>query len=84
METFLLALILLVCIVMVAFFSSSEASLISVNKIRVRHLEQTGSKSAAAVNRVVGKHEKFFATILLTENLFIILASSVGTVLGIL
>lgn len=83
METFLLALILLVCIVMVAFFSSSEASLISVNKIRVRHLEQTGSKSAAAVNRVVGKHEKFFATILFTENLFIILASSVGTVLVI-
>ena len=30
--------LLLVSVVMVAFFSSSEASLISVNKFRIRHL----------------------------------------------
>ena len=30
--------VLLVSVLMVAFFSSSEASLISVNKFRIRHL----------------------------------------------
>ena len=79
----LLLVILIVSIIAVAFFSSSEASLISVNKFRVRHRAQQGSKAAEAVSRVVGKQEKFFATILLTENAFIILASSVGTALVI-
>ena len=63
----------------VAFFSSSEASLISVNKFRIRHLVEGGNAAAGAVLRVVERHEKFFATILLTENAFIILATSVGT-----
>lgn len=67
----------------VAFFSSSEASLISVNKFRIQHLVEKGDRAAAAVQRVVEKHEKFFAAILLTENAFIILASSVGTAVAI-
>lgn len=76
-------LILLVSILMVAFFSSSEASLISVNKFRIRHLAEQGDKKAQAVSRVVKQHEKFFATILFTENTFIILTSSVGTALAL-
>ncbi len=59
----------------VAFFSSSEASLISVNKVRIRHLAEQGNSGAQVVARVVRQHEKFFATILLTENVFIIFSS---------
>lgn len=77
------ALILLVSVLCVAFFSSSEASLISVNKIRIRNLAEQGNASAQAVQKVLHNHEKFFATILLTENAFIIFASSVGTALAI-
>ncbi|MBI4298336.1 MAG: HlyC/CorC family transporter [Chloroflexi bacterium] len=76
-------IILIVSILAVAFFSSAEASLISVSKIRTRHLAGQGNKGAQAVNRVVERHDKFFATILLTENAFIILASSLGTALAI-
>ena len=83
METVLLVVILVVSLAAVAFFSSSEASLISVNKFRVLHRAQMGSRRAQAVSRVVGKHEKFFATILFTENAFIILASTVGAALVI-
>ena len=75
--------LLIVSILLVAFFSSSEAALISVNKFRIRHLAQQGNRAAQAVNRVAGKHEKFFGTILLTENAFIIMASSMGTALAI-
>ena len=63
--------ILAISVVMVAFFSSAEASLISVNKLRIRYLAEQGNRSAQAVSRVLSRHEKFFATILLTENAFI-------------
>ena len=59
----------------VAFFTSSEGSLISVNKVRIRHLAEQGNSNAQVVERVVRQHEKFFATILLTENVFIIFSS---------
>ena len=76
-------IVVVLSLLAVAFFSSSEASLISVNKFRVKHLAEQGNQAAAAVLRVVEHHEKFFATILLTENAFIILASSVGTAFAI-
>ena len=76
-------IILAFSLLAVAFFSSSEASLISVNKIRIKHLVEQGNPAAKAVLNVVERHEKFFATILLTENAFIILASSVGTAFAI-
>ena len=75
--------IMVFSLLVVAFFSSSEASLISVNKFRIRHLVERGDEAAKAVLRVVDRHEKFFATILLTENAFIILATSVGTAFAI-
>ncbi len=75
--------ILLFCISCVAFFSSSEAALISVNRIRIRNLSEKGNKKAKAVERVVSKHDRLFATILTTENMFIILASSMAGVLAV-
>jgi putative hemolysin len=76
-------LILLVSVAMVALFSSAEASLISVNKFRIRYLAEQGNSSARAVNQVLARPEKFFSTILLTENAFIIFASSFGTAMAI-
>lgn len=76
-------IVLVLSIGLVAFFSSAEASLISVNKFRIRYLAERGNRSAHAITRVLDQHEKFFATILLTENAFIIFASSMGTVMAI-
>jgi putative hemolysin len=75
--------ILLISVLMVAFFSSSEASLISVSKIRIRSLAERGNKAAQAAKGLWEHHDKLFATILLTENAFIIFASSVGTTLAL-
>ena len=75
--------ILLVCVLVVAFFSSAEASLISVNRVRISYLAEQGNRAARTVNQVLERHEKFFATILLTENAFIIFASSIGTTMAI-
>lgn len=79
----IILLIMIFCIFCVAFFSSSEAALISVNRIRIRNLIEKGNKSAMAAERVVSRHDRLFATILTTENMFIILASSLGGVLAV-
>jgi putative hemolysin len=75
--------ILLISILAVAFFSSSEASLISVSKIRIRSLAGQGNRAAQLAKNLWERHDKLFATILLTENTFIIFASSVGTTLAL-
>ncbi|MHB2021117.1 MAG: hemolysin family protein [Candidatus Xenobia bacterium] len=69
-------LLLLLCVLCVGLFSSSEAALISVNKLRIRALAEKGHRGAAAVERLVAHHDRLFSTILTTENMFVILASS--------
>ena len=75
--------ILLISVLMVAFFSSSEAALISVSKIRIRSLAEQGNRAAQTARDLWENHDKLFATILLTENAFIIFASSVSTTLSL-
>jgi len=70
---------IIICILVVAFLSSSEAALISVNRIRIRSLAEKGNKKASLVKDILSQHDRLFGTILLTENFFIILATSIGT-----
>ena len=65
----------------VAFFTSAEAALVAVNKIRIQFLDGEGNAAAGVVNRVLAQHEKFFATILLSQNAFTIAATAIGTAL---
>lgn len=67
------------CILMVALLASSEAAILAINKIRVKHLAKQGNKNALAIMELIKKPEQLFATILATENMFIIVGSSVGT-----
>lgn len=76
-------IVIILCILGVAFFSSSEASLISVNRLRIRSLAEKGDRRAKAVQRLRDEHDRLFGTILLTENFFIILASSLGTTVAL-
>lgn len=76
-------MLLFVCVVCVGMFSSSEAALISVNKLRIHTLAQKGDRSAQAVERVIAHHDKLFGTILTTENMFVILASTLAGALAV-
>ena len=73
---------LIVSFLGVVFFTSAEAALIAVNKIRIRFLSEQGNAGARAVDRVLGQHEKFFATILLSQNAFTIFATAIGTAMA--
>ncbi len=58
--------------------------MISASKIRIRSLAQQGNRATQAAKDLWEIHDKLFATILLTENAFIIFASSLGTTLALL
>ena len=76
-------IVIVFCVLCVAFFSSSEAALISVNRLKIRSLAEKGDGKAKAVQRLREEHDRLFGTILLTENFFIILASSLGTTVAL-
>jgi putative hemolysin len=62
-------ILLLPCLLLSAFFSSSEAAFLSLRKVRVRHLEESGAAGAKRVAKMVEQPEKVLPTILLGNNL---------------
>ncbi|HEY9766211.1 MAG TPA: hemolysin family protein, partial [Chroococcales cyanobacterium] len=74
--------LLVLCLFGVAFFSSSEAAIISVSKIRIRNLAEKENPKAMAVQRLLLQHDRFFGTILMLENFLIIIATSLFTVMA--
>ncbi len=80
---FLVAIIaLLLCS---AFFSSTETAYTSLNRIRLKNMEQNGkrrtSKRAGLVLRQLEKYDKFLSTVLIGNNIVNITMSSLGTIM---
>jgi len=67
--------IISILIVLSAFFSGSETALISVNKIRIRHLADTGDKNASILVGLLENPEQFLTAILIGNNIVNIGAS---------
>lgn len=80
---FLNVILIVVCLLAVAILSSSESSIIAVNKFRLRHLIDSGDKKALALQRILNQHDKLFSAVILSGNLFTVLATSLGTALAI-
>ncbi|MFZ2410785.1 MAG: hemolysin family protein [Candidatus Methanoperedens sp.] len=72
-------LIISVLVVFSAFFSGSEAALLSVNKIRIRHLADSGNKNAALLVKLLENPEQFLTAILVGNNIVNITASVLAT-----
>ncbi|MEX2353212.1 MAG: CNNM domain-containing protein, partial [Gammaproteobacteria bacterium] len=66
-----------------AFFSSSETSMMSLNRYRLRHLAKDGQRSAILVEKLLSKPDKLLGLILFGNNLVNIAAASVATVIGL-
>ncbi|MGE5577541.1 MAG: hemolysin family protein [Syntrophothermus sp.] len=52
-----------------AFFSGSETALLSVNKLRLRHLAEDGHKGAQRVQSLINKPNRFLASVLVGNNI---------------
>lgn len=72
-------IIISVLIVFSAFFSLSETALLSVGKIRIRHLAETGNKNAKLVSKLLENPEQFLTAILVGNNIVNITASVLAT-----
>jgi Mg2+/Co2+ transporter CorB len=62
-----------------AFFSGSETALTAASGAKMHALEETGSKRARMVNRLLQMRERFIGAILLGNNLANIAASALAT-----
>lgn len=71
----------MVCLVLSAFFSSSETALTTVNLIRIRNLADNGDKAAARVLKARRDQSKMLGAILIGNNVVNLSASSMLTVL---
>ncbi|NJD52679.1 MAG: HlyC/CorC family transporter [Candidatus Methanoperedens sp.] len=67
--------IISILVVLSAFFSGSETALISINKIRIRHLADTGNKNATVILELLENPEQFLTAILIGNNIVNISAS---------
>ena len=75
--------LLLVCLVLSAFFSSSETAFIAFPRTRLIHLVSTGHARAKLVSSMIQRPERLLATVLLSNNLVNPAAAALGTAIAI-
>lgn len=75
--------VLIVLVFLSGFFSSAETALTTVNRVRIRALEEDGNRRAAKVNRILDSYSKMLSTILIGNNIVNLSASALATTLAI-
>jgi magnesium and cobalt exporter, CNNM family len=71
--------IVLVCLLLSAFFAGSETALTASSRASMARLEKHGNKRAAIVNRLLGQRERLIGALLLGNNTVNIAASALAT-----
>jgi Mg2+/Co2+ transporter CorB len=74
--------ILAILIFISAYFSGSETGLMSLNRYRLRHLEQKNHKGAKRVAKLLARPDRLIGLILIGNNLVNIAAASIATIIG--
>ena len=72
-----------ICLLLAAFFSSSETAFISLQRIRMEHLVEQNVKGAKRVARMIERPEKLLSTILLGSNFVSVAAAALGTMVAV-
>src|SRR5919109_5189194 len=74
--------VLIVCFVLAALASGTETALTSVGRLRVRFLAEQGSPAAATLQRLRADPNRFLSTVLFTNTLALIVASTAAALLS--
>ena len=74
---------LFICLLLSAFFSSSETAFVSLQRIRLEHMVNTKVRGAGRVAKMLQRPEKLLSTILLGNNFVNVAAAALATVLAI-
>ena len=75
--------LLIVSFLLFTFFTSMEAAVLTVSRVRVKHLASQGNRAARAIERIWEREDRFFAFVILGQNLFLILATALATAVAI-
>ncbi|MBR2880391.1 MAG: HlyC/CorC family transporter [Oscillospiraceae bacterium] len=73
-----------VCIVLSAFFSASEMSLSSANRMRLENLAEDGKRSAALAVKIIDRYDNTLSAILIGNNFVNIALSSISSLIAIM
>jgi Mg2+/Co2+ transporter CorB len=82
-STTTLFIILGVLILCSAYFSSSETGMMSLNRYRLKHLNNEGNRTARRVQKMLDRPDRLIGLILIGNNLVNIGASAIATVIGL-
>lgn len=74
-------IIIVLCVVMSAYFSATETAFSSLNRIRIKNLADKGNKRAMLVAKMSEQYDSMLSTILIGNNIVNIGCSSLATVL---
>lgn len=78
-----LSAILILLIILSAFFSSSETGMMALNRYRLRHLNRTGHRGARRADRLLARTDQLIGVILIGNNFVNILASAIATLIAV-
>lgn len=74
-------IIIIICVVMSAYFSATETAFSSLNRIRIKNMAEKKNKKAKLVLDLSEKYDSMLSTILIGNNIVNIASASLATVL---
>lgn len=74
-------IIILLCIIMSAYFSATETAFSSLNRIRIKNMADKGNRRAALVLKLSEDYDRLLSTILIGNNIVNIACASLSTLL---
>jgi len=75
--------LLVVSVLAYALVNGIEIAIVGASRIRVKHLAEQGRRNAQALERLRARQDRFFAFIVLLQNLSVVLASSMASLVAV-
>lgn len=74
-------ILMVICLLLSAYFSATETAFSSINKTRLKAMAEKGNKKAEKTLNLAENYDKLISTILIGNNIVNIALASIGTVL---
>lgn len=81
-STSTLLIILVIMVLVSAYFSASETGMMTLNRYRLRHQAKQGNRAARRVEKLLRRTDQLLSLVLIGNNLVNILASALATIVG--
>ncbi|HUV36453.1 MAG TPA: hemolysin family protein [Patescibacteria group bacterium] len=76
-------ILVVVTLLLAAFFAGSETAVVSCSKVRLRHRAKQGSWRARVLERMLASSEWFFSVVLVGTNISVIVCTAAATTLAV-